>query len=81
MEGEVHLPDCFIVTTRFPDADWQPTSEPVTCGFCIKEAGGRRQVGGSKARRKVERLIAQARAQLEAQEQGAGSSRRSAAPS
>ena len=39
VDGKVHLPDCFIVTTHSPDRKWQPTSEQVT--FCIKRAGGR----------------------------------------
>ena len=34
--GEVHTADCFIVTTRWPNRDWKPTTQPVTCGFCGK---------------------------------------------
>jgi hypothetical protein len=34
--GMVHRPGCFIVTTRWPNRDWQPVQEKVTCGFCGK---------------------------------------------
>jgi len=33
--GQVHEAACFIVTTRWPELNWQPASGPATCGFCI----------------------------------------------
>ena len=33
--GQVHVDDCFIVTTRWPDLDWKPVPGPATCGFCM----------------------------------------------
>ena len=33
--GQVHVDDCFIVTTRWPDLDWRPVPGPATCGFCM----------------------------------------------
>lgn len=42
VDGKVHLPDCFIVTTHSPDKNWQPTPEPITCSFCIEVRAGRR---------------------------------------
>ena len=52
LDGAVHMPDCFIVTTRFPDADWQPTSDPLTCGFCIERAGAAARLGAVSPRAK-----------------------------
>jgi hypothetical protein len=31
---KVHKPNCFIITTRWPDLDWVRVDKPVTCGFC-----------------------------------------------
>jgi hypothetical protein len=32
--GKVHDTRCFIVTTRWPELDYQPHSGPANCGFC-----------------------------------------------
>ena len=40
---DVHAVDCFIVTTRWPDLDWQAVQGPATCGFCVWRPRQRRR--------------------------------------